>query len=122
MHLRPQRASGLLCAGGLLWWGAACGGSAQAPRADAAAQGDAGLGDVPPADTDGAAPVSTPCTIDALVGAKIGSANSTGWPQVGGASADFDWKQGPFAAVKLVVDLDTSCYPFEKWAANPPPP
>jgi hypothetical protein len=60
-------------------------------------------------------------TIAVLTGARIGSENSTGWPNVGKVTADFDWKQGPFANVKLVVDLDTTCYPFEKWATNPPP-
>jgi len=74
-------------------------------------------GETPP----DASAVPAPFTIDALTAARIGSENSTGWPNVGKVSAAVDWKQGPFAAVRLVVDLDTTCYPFESWAANPPP-
>jgi hypothetical protein len=29
---------------------------------------------------------------------------------------------GPATAVRLVLDLDTTCFPFTKWATNPPPP
>lgn len=29
--------------------------------------------------------------------------------------------RGTYAAAKLVVDLDTTCYPFTKWRQNPPP-
>jgi hypothetical protein len=28
---------------------------------------------------------------------------------------------GPYASATLVIDLDTTCYPFEKWQDNPPP-
>jgi hypothetical protein len=101
----------------------ACGGAVQVSAADAGPGGDAHLGgDASSGDgADGARP-DAPFTIEALARARIGSENSTGWPDVGEAYADFDWKQGPFAAVKLVVDLDTTCYPFETWGANPPPP
>jgi hypothetical protein len=37
------------------------------------------------------------------------------------AQAKLDLGSGPFANVKLVVDLDTTCYPFERSANDPPP-
>lgn len=33
----------------------------------------------------------------------------------------FDLGPGSFAKVTLVVDLDTDCYPWEKWQQSPPP-
>ncbi|HEY8375379.1 MAG TPA: peptide-N-glycosidase F-related protein [Nannocystis sp.] len=33
----------------------------------------------------------------------------------------FDLGPATFARVTLVVDLDTDCYPWEKWQQNPPP-
>jgi hypothetical protein len=53
---------------------------------------------------------------------RIGSRNGTGWPNVGRASTELVFGDGPYAKVILVVDLDTTCYPFEKWTADPPPP
>ena len=35
--------------------------------------------------------------------------------------ASVDFHDGPFAAVTLVIDLDSTCYPFESWQDNPPP-
>lgn len=37
------------------------------------------------------------------------------------ATADIDLHDGPFASVRLVVDLSSTCYPFEQWKLNPPP-
>ena len=37
------------------------------------------------------------------------------------ADAPFDWGNISKASVKLVVDLDTTCYPFSKWQQDPPP-
>jgi len=37
------------------------------------------------------------------------------------ASGSLDWGQGPFQSVVLKVQLDTTCYPFEKWRTTPPP-
>jgi hypothetical protein len=62
-----------------------------------------------------------PFSIAALAQARIGSPGGTGWPNVGKAYGDVDWQAGPFAAVRLVIDLDTTCYPFDKWATDPPP-
>lgn len=38
------------------------------------------------------------------------------------AVTTIDVGDGPFDAVTLVVDLDTTCFPFSKWADDPPPP
>jgi Peptide-N-glycosidase F, C terminal len=120
----------------VLAWASACGGARQAPQVDSGAGNDATVAADAPvsADAGSDAEVDTgvdaamdvpspppPIILDVLVGARIGSDNSTGWPMTGRATGDLDWQQGPFANVKLVVDLDTTCYPFEKWTANPPP-
>jgi hypothetical protein len=44
-----------------------------------------------------------------------------GQPNHRKALADFDLRAAPFERVTLVVDLDTTCYPFESWQDNPPP-
>jgi hypothetical protein len=121
MCIRPGKGCALLLVGSALLGSVGCGGSSQAPPIDGGSMGDAqGSGDAPP-DTPDVSPVRTRFTIDALTAARIGSENGNGWPNVGEVYADVDWKQGPFAAVKLAVDLGTTCYPFETWAANPPP-
>ena len=53
--------------------------------------------------------------------ARIGSRNGSGWPNVGRASTDLVFGEGPYEKVTLVVDLDTTCFPFERWTADPPP-
>jgi len=111
---------------------AACGGASQAPPVDAGTGSDAlVVSDVPVVSDAGAdsaidaapdVPAPPPVVmIDVLARARVGSENSTGWPMTGSASGDVDWQQGPFANVTLIVDLDTTCYPFEMWTANPPP-
>src|SRR5262249_30650439 len=83
---------------------------------------DAAILDAAGGALDGEATVPAPAfTIDALLDARIGSQNGTGWTYTGRAFADVDWKQGPFARVTLKVDLESACYPFEKWSADPPP-
>jgi hypothetical protein len=57
-----------------------------------------------------------------MTGARVGSQGSTGWASIGRAYANVDWQDAPFASVNLVIDLDTACYPFDKWASDPPPP
>ncbi len=79
--------------------------------------------------TDGSAEVPTQAdaasstsTLEVLRRARIGSHNSAGWPNTDEASAEVDLGAGPFQRVTLVVDLESTCYPFDKWKANPPPP
>ncbi len=59
-------------------------------------------------------------TADALTGARIGSQG--GQPNFQQANGTLDLQQGPFAGVKLVLDLTSTCFPFEGWKADPPPP
>jgi hypothetical protein len=37
------------------------------------------------------------------------------------AAADVDFGAGPFTSVKLIVDLSSTCFPFEQWEDDPPP-
>lgn len=37
------------------------------------------------------------------------------------ADADADLGDGPFASVMLVVELESPCFPFDKWEQDPPP-
>ncbi|HEY3358597.1 MAG TPA: peptide-N-glycosidase F-related protein [Polyangia bacterium] len=83
---------------------AACGSSSPAAPPDAAVPADA------------AAP---PYTITALDGVRITSLG--GEPNFQQASAPVDLAGAPFASVTLVLDLATTCYPFETWHDNPPP-
>lgn len=60
-----------------------------------------------------------PYTIDAFDDVRIGSDSSKSNFQ--NATTDFDFKDGPFASVKMIIDLGTTCYPFDNWANDPPP-
>ena len=103
--------------------GIACSRSNEAPGGDAGddAPVDASGGDIA-ADAGADGPTAPPpFTIVAFDKAGVGSYGSTGWTYVGEARADVDWKEGPFAQVTLVVDLDSACYPFTKWSADRPP-
>jgi hypothetical protein len=97
----------LLASGGAF----ACGGGAptQAPTDQPAAAGAAG--------SAGAA--DTPSTLVAFDGVRVSSDSSQ--PNFQKADTTIDWGAGPFASVRLVIDLSTTCFPFENWASNPPP-
>lgn len=62
---------------------------------------------------------SAPFTLTAFDDVRIGS-DSSG-PNFQRAQADVDWGAGPFASVRLRVQLRSTCYPFESWSQNPPP-
>jgi len=62
-----------------------------------------------------------PFSITALDRVGIGSPGSTGWAAIGSARADVAWGEGPFARVGLALDLESACFPFEKWQPDPPP-
>lgn len=86
------------------------------PAADATVHEDAAVNeDAEPADTGPAAPY----TITALDYARISSRG--GAPNFHRVRGDVDFRDGPFSNAKMIVSLDTTCYPFEKWADNPPP-
>ncbi len=60
-----------------------------------------------------------PYTIDAFDDVRITSDSNQ--PNFQHATVDVDFHDGPFASVKLVADLATTCYPFDSWANDPPP-
>jgi hypothetical protein len=64
------------------------------------------------------APIST-TLVPLLDHAHIGS-NST-LPDFQHAHAPFTLPGGPFSDARLVVDLESPCFPFDKWTADPPP-
>lgn len=73
------------------------------------------------AGADSGAPDATlPFTVSAFDDARIGSDSSK--PNFQKATVDVDWGPGPFSKVTLVADLGTTCFPFEGWKDNPPPP
>lgn len=82
----------------------------------AGASGASGLGGA--AGGAGVGP-SAPRTITALDDVRITSDAAA--PTFQKADANIDWQSGPFASARLVVDLTSTCFPFEKWKANPPP-
>ena len=61
-----------------------------------------------------------PYSVSAFDAIRIQS--KTEQPNFQRASATLDFGAGPFQKATLVVDLATTCFPFEKWKANPPPP
>jgi hypothetical protein len=56
-----------------------------------------------------------------FVDVGIGSENGAAWEETGQAARPLDLGPGPFQSVTLHVDLVSACFPFEGWAANPPP-
>jgi hypothetical protein len=100
---------------------ASCGGARSASAPDGGGlDAPGGHPDADAADVGAEAGPST-ITLVTLDRVGIGSYGSSGWPQVGQARADLDWGPGPFAKVILTVDLDTTCFPFNNWSADPPP-
>jgi hypothetical protein len=79
-------------------------------------------GSVDGAHEEAEAAAPAPLTTTVLDKARIGSRNSTGWPYAGAAVTDVDFGGGPFAKVTLVVDLESGCFPFDKWKTDLPPP
>jgi hypothetical protein len=63
------------------------------------------------------AAVAAPYVVPAFDNARITSLG--GMPNFQQAVADVDFGGGPFAEVKLVVDLKSTCYPFENWTTPP---
>jgi len=95
--------------------GSACSSEDSSPASTGGSGGDGGVWDASDAAEESAAAYSVP----AFDHVRIGSDSSQ--PNFQKALADIDWGPGPFAKVTLVADLDTTCYPFEKWNTNPPP-
>lgn len=70
------------------------------------------------AGTDGGG--QAPYSVQAFDAVRIQSDSSK--PNFQKASSEVDFGTGPFQKATLVVDLATTCYPFESWKTNPPPP
>jgi hypothetical protein len=104
-----------------LIWLCACSskpaGSPSTGGSGGAAGADAGSGGTP-GDASSDAPAA-PYTINAFDNVRIGSDSSK--PNFQNATADIDLEDGPFASVKLIIDLGTTCYPFDSWQNDPPP-
>jgi hypothetical protein len=113
------RAAGVALTAAALLGAAAC-------RRSTGVRGPGPAGDgggVPPIDGAGEGPAyAPPFSLAAMSGVRIGSEGSTGWAVIGRAYADVDFGEAPFASVSLAVELDTACFPFDKWASDPPPP
>lgn len=60
-----------------------------------------------------------PFTVEVLGDARIGSDSAA--PDFHRASGRLAIEGGPFADAKLVVDLRSTCFPFEQWKEEPPP-
>lgn len=93
----------------------ACSNGAAAPR-DAGSAVDAGAAeasvDVPPADAG-------PSAFQVFDRVRIASRDDQ--PNFHRARASFNLGNGPFARVTMIIDLATTCYPFENWRTNRPP-
>ncbi len=106
-----------------LVWLCACSsqqaGSPSSGASGGAAGSDAGMGGATGDASSDAPSTPAPYTINAFDNVRIGSDSSK--PNFQNATTDIDLKDGPFASVKLIIDLGTTCYPFEGWANDPPP-
>ncbi len=75
-------------------------------------------GGAPPPQVEAGAPAQ-PFTLDVLADARIGSNSEA--PDFHRAAGAVSIEGGPFAEAKLVVDLRSTCFPFEQWDDDPPP-
>ena len=89
---------------------ASCGSSAEPAAGPAAGDGDASAETAAPAE---------PFTLAVLDKAHIGSNGNL--PDFQKASGEIELTKGPFADAKIVIDLASSCFPFEQWKADAPP-
>jgi Peptide-N-glycosidase F, C terminal len=118
MIRRPRVSAVVLSAAALMALGwAACGDDA-ATATGAGGSGGAG-GTTGQGGAGGTAPPAEPYTITAFDNQRISSNPDD--PNFHDVFSDIALIDGPFASVTLVIDLDTTCYPFEKWQDNPPP-
>jgi hypothetical protein len=84
-------------------------GGASGQGGQAGASGAAGVDSGPPA----------PYSVSAFDAVRIGS--DPNGPNFQAAEVEVDFGAGPFASVRLIVSLGTTCFPFESWESNPPP-
>ena len=73
-------------------------------------------------DTEGSAQADTtvaPRTLNLWESARITSDGSQ--PNFQNVVATADWGTGPFERVTLVMELDSTCFPFSRWLDDRPP-
>lgn len=63
--------------------------------------------------------IAEPYEVKAFEAVRISSISTDEHFQA--ATASVELRDGPYASAKLVVDLATTCYPFESWSQNRPP-
>lgn len=62
---------------------------------------------------------AAPYSLEPFTDTRITSRGGT--PDFQRIRADIDLAGGSFASVTLIVDLASTCFPFEGWTSNPPP-
>ena len=73
----------------------------------------------PSTPVDAGADVAAPYTQTLLDNARIGSDSNQ--PNFQAVTADVQLSGAPFASVHLVVDLTSTCFPWDQWKTDPPP-
>ena len=97
-----------------------CQGDDSSDDGAAGAAGSAGAsGGAGAAGASGSPSYAAAYTIDAFDNVRINSDSAKENFQK--ASTSIDLRDAPFESVTLVIDLDTTCFPFESWQGNPPP-
>ncbi len=99
----------------LVW---ACGSSGDSAGSSASSAGS-GSTTGGAAGHDAGPTYADPYSFTAWQSAHIGSDSSKADFHM--VTADVDFGSRSFAGVKLVVDLESPCFPFSKWSADPPP-
>jgi hypothetical protein len=102
----------------LLVAAAACSSNTPPAQVDAGAVLDAPA-DAPAAAKDAGPADVPPVTVAALDDARISSQGDQ--PNFHRVRAPVNLGAGPFARVTMIVDLRSTCFPFENWRSNPPP-
>jgi hypothetical protein len=96
--------------------GESSGGASGGQAGNADAGGNGGSGGSAGADAGGG---KAPYSVDAFQAVRIQSDSQK--PNFQRATTELDFGAGPFQKASLVVDLGTTCFPFETWKTNPPP-
>lgn len=82
--------------------------------------GSAGSGGAAGSAGSGGGAGAQPYSVQAFTAVRIQSDSAK--PNFQRASTEVDFGSGPFQKATMVVDLATTCFPFESWKDNPPPP
>ena len=64
--------------------------------------------------------IAEPFEVTGFTSIRIGSLSTDEHPQ-SATTPDFEFRDGPYEKATLIIDLASTCYPFEGWAQNPPP-